>query len=207
MSAMLHYPTRKSNKRRLNQRPQSAMGGILKIMGLNFKHTIIGTALALSVISILACGGSAPAAQPAPSASTVKQSTAATATTAPVVARVDTPAPPSPTTIPTTSAAPTPEPVEEPTATATAAPTVETRAEQPTQQPAGTPASTATRPTATATTEPIPQPTAALSPQVGTNVSDLAPDFTLPSARSGEFNLEAFRGDKNVVLVFYRAFW
>ena len=95
VSAMLHYPTRKSNKRRLNQRLQSAtMGGILKTMGLNYKHTIIGTALALSVTAILACGGSAPAAQPAPTAPTATQAPAATATTAPVVARVDTPAPP-----------------------------------------------------------------------------------------------------------------
>ena len=202
MSAMLHYPTRKSNKRRLNQRLQSAtMGGILKTMGLNYKHTLIGTALALSVTAILACGGSAPAAQPAPSASTVKQSPVATATTAPVVARVDTPAPPSPTAIPTstpTTVAPThtPPPTTQPTSATTVTPTP-----NPTARPVP--------PTATATAVPTstPEPVAAPSLQVGTNVSDLAPVFTLPSARTGEHALESFRGDKNVVLVFYRAFW
>ena len=188
-------------------------------MGLNFKYTIIGTALALSVTALLACGGSAPAPQPAPTAPTATQAPAATATTAPVVARVDTPAPPSlPQFRP---------PVQRqrlslwnrrklPTA-----PTAEPRAEQPTQQPADTPTSTATAasestpqptvtpvpPTATAVPTSTPEPTAAPSLQVGTNVSDLAPGFTLPSARSGEYALESFRGDKNVVLVFYRAFW
>ena len=206
MSAMLHYPTRKSNKRRLSQRLQSAtMGGILKTMGktmgLNYKHTLIGTALALSVTAILACGGGVPAAQPAPSASTVKQSPVATATTAPVVARVDTPAPPSPTAIPTstpTTVAPThtPPPTTQPTSATTVTPTP-----NPTARPVP--------PTATATAVPTstPEPTAAPSLQVGTNVSDLAPGFKLPSARSGEYALESFRGDKNVVLVFYRAFW
>ena len=202
MSAMLHYPTRKSNKRRLSQRLQSAtMGGILKTMGLNYKHTLIGTALALSVTAILACGGGVPAAQQAPTAPTTTQAPAATATTAPVVARVDTPAPPSPTAIPTstpTTVAPThtPPPTTQPTSATTVTPTP-----NPTARPVP--------PTATATAVPTstPEPTAAPSLQVGTNVSDLAPGFKLPSARSGEYALESFRGDKNVVLVFYRAFW
>ena len=202
MSAMLHYPTRKSNKRRLSQRLQSAtMGGILKTMGLNYKHTLIGTALALSVTAILACGGGVPAAQQAPTAPTTTQAPAATATTAPVVARVDTPAPPSPTAIPTstpTTVAPThtPPPTTQPTSATTVTPTP-----NPTARPVP--------PTATATAVPTstPEPVAAPSLQVGTNVSDLAPGFKLPSARSGEYALESFRGDKNVVLVFYRAFW
>ena len=202
MSAMLHYPTRKSNKRRLSQRLQSAtMGGILKTMGLNYKHTLIGTALALSVTAILACGGGVPAAQQAPTAPTTTQAPAATATTAPVVARVDTPPPPSPTAIPTstpTTVAPThtPPPTTQPTSATTVTPTP-----NPTARPVP--------PTATATAVPTstPEPTAAPSLQVGTNVSDLAPGFKLPSARSGEYALESFRGDKNVVLVFYRAFW
>ena len=121
---MLHYPTRKSNKRRLNQRPSQQQWEASLNNGPEFKHTIIGTALALSVTAMLACGGSAPAPQPAPTAPTAPTATqapAATATTAPVVARVDTPAPPSPTAIPTTSAATTPEPVEEPTEAATTA--------------------------------------------------------------------------------------
>ena len=234
VSAMLHYPTRKSNKRRLNQRLQSAtMGGILKTMGLNYKHTIIGTALALSVTAILACGGSAPAAQPAPTAPTATQAPAATATTAPVVARVDTPAPPTSTVVPTriltpATAAPTSAPVTQPTAVEAVAQTVASPTAQPPQAPVNTPTATLPQPntvatpisvpnptvtpvppTATATAVPTstPEPTAAPSLQVGTNVSDLAPGFKLPSARSGEYALESFRGDKNVVLVFYRAFW
>lgn len=35
----------------------------------------------------------------------------------------------------------------------------------------------------------------------------LAPDFTLPSAAGGEVKLSQFRGNKDVVLVFYRAYW
>ena len=35
----------------------------------------------------------------------------------------------------------------------------------------------------------------------------MAPLFTLPSARGGEVSLAGFQGQKNVVLVFYRAFW
>ena len=37
---------------------------------------------------------------------------------------------------------------------------------------------------------------------------DVAPKFTLPNARDGmQVSLESYRGDKNVVLVFYRGFW
>ncbi len=42
-------------------------------------------------------------------------------------------------------------------------------------------------------------------------VSDLpaAPDFTLPAANrdNAEISLSSFQGDKEVVLVFYRAYW
>ena len=36
-----------------------------------------------------------------------------------------------------------------------------------------------------------------------------APDFTLPAANKGsaEISLSSFQGDKEVVLVFYRAYW
>ena len=55
---------------------------------------------------------------------------------------------------------------------------------------------------------PIP-PTAAPVPEqaIGVNVGDIAPVFTLPSARSVDYPLDAYRGNKNVALVFYRAFW
>jgi peroxiredoxin len=42
---------------------------------------------------------------------------------------------------------------------------------------------------------------------VGTNVGDIAPGFTLKSATGGEHSLESYRGDKNLVVIFYRAFW
>ena len=40
--------------------------------------------------------------------------------------------------------------------------------------------------------------------QAGAEVGDMAPVFTLPSASGAEVSLESYRGDKNVVLVFYR---
>ena len=47
--------------------------------------------------------------------------------------------------------------------------------------------------------------------EVAEAVPDLpaAPDFTLPAANKGgtEISLSSFQGDKEVVLVFYRAFW
>ena len=37
---------------------------------------------------------------------------------------------------------------------------------------------------------------------------NVASKFTLPNARDGlDVSLESYRGDKNVVLVFYRGFW
>ena len=41
----------------------------------------------------------------------------------------------------------------------------------------------------------------------GNEVSDTAFGFTLPNALGSDQTLESFRGDKNVVVVFYRAFW
>ena len=42
---------------------------------------------------------------------------------------------------------------------------------------------------------------------VGTDVGDLAPGFTPPSTAGMDQSLESYRGEKNVVVVFYRAFW
>lgn len=41
----------------------------------------------------------------------------------------------------------------------------------------------------------------------GNGLNDAAFDFTLPSSTGPEYSLASFRGDRNVVLVFYRAFW
>ena len=48
---------------------------------------------------------------------------------------------------------------------------------------------------------------ASLDANIGTEIGDIAPGFVLPSALDGDFDLSAFRGEKNVALVFYRAFW
>ena len=70
----------------------------------------------------------------------------------------------------------------------------------PTAPPTPTPP-----PTPTVTPTPTPTPTPA--PAVGIDVGNLAPSFTLPSADGVDIDLESFRGDKQVVVVFYRAFW
>ena len=56
---------------------------------------------------------------------------------------------------------------------------------------------------------PTPEPAATPEPEVvvGTDVGDLAPGFTLPSTAEMDQTLESYRGDKNLVLAFYRAFW
>ena len=56
---------------------------------------------------------------------------------------------------------------------------------------------------------PTSQPTATTEPEVvvGTDVGDVAPGFTLPSTAEIDRSLESYRGEKNVVVVFYRAFW
>ena len=53
-------------------------------------------------------------------------------------------------------------------------------------------------------TSTVSQPTATppSSPAAG-----LAPPFTLPTARGGTVSLASYLGERNVVLVFYRAFW
>jgi len=38
-------------------------------------------------------------------------------------------------------------------------------------------------------------------------VGDVAPDFTLESLRDGTITLSSFRGEREVVLVFYRGHW
>lgn len=90
---------------------------------------------------------------------------------------------------PVTKATPVPAASPVPTATPTPAPT-------PTPTPTLTP-----------TVAPTPTPTPTPAPPVGTAVGELAPGFTLPSAAGVDIALESFRGDKQVVLVFYRGFW
>ncbi|HCU72369.1 MAG TPA: hypothetical protein DGO43_00985 [Chloroflexi bacterium] len=42
---------------------------------------------------------------------------------------------------------------------------------------------------------------------IGPEVGSIAPQFVLPNAAGGRVSLTDFQGRKNVVLVFYRAFW
>jgi hypothetical protein len=46
-----------------------------------------------------------------------------------------------------------------------------------------------------------------LSATVGNRVDDVAEPFTLPGASGRTHSLDSHLGEKNVVLVFYRAFW
>ncbi len=55
-----------------------------------------------------------------------------------------------------------------------------------------------------------PSPAAAGAPgggKVGADVGTVAHTFTLPSTEGVDVSLESYRGDRNVVLVFYRAYW
>ena len=131
-----------------------------------------------------------------------------------------TPTPVLPTATPTkaaVAAVPTEVPTEAPAvATSTEAPAVATSTPVP---PAATP--TPVPPTATptpvpptATPTPVPPtpvpPTATptnVPENVGTLVGDVAPGFMLAAATGSGQSLESYRGEKNVVVVFYRAFW
>lgn len=43
--------------------------------------------------------------------------------------------------------------------------------------------------------------------EVGYEIGNLAPDFTLPSAKNEQLTLSDYRGEKNVVLTFFRGWW
>ena len=122
-----------------------------------------------------------------PTAIPTKAPVAAAPTEAPAVATstpaaTPTPIPPAATSTPVPpTATPTPVP---PTATPTPVP--------PTATPTPVP------PTATPTSVPE---------NVGTLVGDVAPGFMLAAATGSGKSLESYRGEKNVVVVFYRAFW
>ena len=107
------------------------------------------------------------------------------------------PGQPSPTAAPgaTTAPAPddTPAPAPQPTATSA---------------PASTPSPGSTSTPVPAPTA-IPVPTATMAPPVEFKEenADAALGFSLPDAHGGEVNLADYQDEKNVILVFYRAFW
>ncbi len=72
--------------------------------------------------------------------------------------------------------------------------------------PADTPAPAATTAPAPDDT-PAPSETTAPAVTFAEDDADKAFDFTLPNAHGGDVTLSQYRDDKNVVLVFYRAFW
>lgn len=130
---------------------------------------------------------------------------AAVLSTLAAAAATPTPVPPSPTATHTAEPAPTftPSPVEK-TAAAANTPTTEPAATfTPTQvENTATPADTPTETPPAPTAEPDDTERVA-----GTEVGDTAPGFVLASAAGPEFALESLRGEKSVVVVFYRAFW
>ena len=81
--------------------------------------------------------------------------------------------------------------------------------------PTSTPLPQSVEPAPTATRQSTPElvamptqePTPAPQIVFGNDIDETAHPFMLPSALGQEYSLESFRGDKNVVLVFYRAFW
>ena len=117
-------------------------------------------------------------------------------------------------TLAAAAATPSPEPTPlppSPTVTHTAEPVA---TNTPTAEPAATFTPTQVENTATAT--PVDTPTETAPPtvepedterMVGTDVGDTAPGFVLASAAGPEFALESLRGEKSVVVIFYRAFW
>ncbi len=117
-------------------------------------------------------------------------------------------------TLAAAAATPSPEPTPlppSPTVTHTAEPVATST---PTAEPAAT--FTPTQVENTATAAPVDTPTETALPtvepdeterMVGTEVGDTAPGFVLASAAGPEFALESHRGEKSVVVIFYRAFW
>ena len=124
----------------------------------------------------------------------------ATATKAPVAA-APTEAPTEAPAVATSPPAATPTPIP-PAATSTPVPPTATPTPVP---PAATP--TPVPPTATPTPVPPTATPTSVPENVGTLVGDVAPDFMLAAATGSGKSLESYRGEKNVVVVFYRAFW
>ena len=79
----------------------------------------------------------------------------------------------------------------------------------PSDSPAS-PTPTPTLPPPTAPPEPAATPDTGVTEaerEIGAAVGDIAPGFMLSAALGPSRSLEAFKGDKSVLLVFYRAFW
>ena len=110
---------------------------------------------------------------------------------------------PTPTTEPTATSAPeAPTLADTPTAAPGQPSPTADRNPIATPTPAAPPSTPADRPTA------IPEPTATTAPPITfEDDEDKAFAFNLPNAHGGQVSLDDYEGNKNVVLVFYRAFW
>ncbi len=62
-------------------------------------------------------------------------------------------------------------------------------------------------PVETSSPDSMPEPTEPALVNTPVPVSNIAPDFTLPSVQGPEYTLSQFRGEKPVAVVFYRAYW
>ena len=132
---------------------------------------------------------------------------------------------PTPTTAPADTPAPAATAAPPPDDTPTAAPgqPSPTAAQGATEAPVDTPTtSTKSAPTPTPVRNPIatraptavpnptaiPEPTATTAPPITfEDEEDKAFAFSLPNAHGGQVSLDDYQGNKNVVVVFYRAFW
>ena len=120
---------------------------------------------------------------------------------------------PTPTTEPTATSEPEATEAPPPDDTPTAAPGQPSPTAAPGATEAPPPADTPTTSTKSALTPPpaptaIPEPTATTAPPITfEDDEDKAFAFNLPNAHGGQVSLDDYQGNKNVVLVFYRAFW
>ena len=108
---------------------------------------------------------------------------------------------PTDTPTPAPTATPTPRPTDTPTPAPTATPTP-----RPTDTPTSAPTATPT-PAPTDTPTPEPTPTAAPQADVGTNVGNLAPEFTLRLVDGSEITATELRMEGRSAFVFFLAGW
>jgi hypothetical protein len=116
----------------------------------------------------------------------------------------------SPRVVPTPTTEPTVAPPPDDTPTAAPGQPSPTADRNPiaTPTPAAPPSTPADRPTAVPNPTAIPEPTATTAPPITfEDDEDKAFAFSLPNAHGGQVSLDDYQGNKNVVLVFYRAFW
>ena len=158
----------------------------------------IAISLIVAVFALTAaCGDSSP--EPTAPGLAVAQPTVELETPS-VGSTPDPTAAPAPTT--TSAADVMPEPTAHGLAAAQPTAELETPSVGSTPDPTAAPA-----PTATSAADAMPEPTEPPLINTPSPVSNIAPDFTLPSIEGVDYSLSQFRGDKSVAVVFYRGYW